>query len=353
MIISARIGRITIMNCPKCGSLLPQGAQFCNICNEPVSQPGYIPYAPTQQGYPNTPGYPPVYGPGFDPMQAQSGQPVQGYAGQPAPSSGFQQNYAQYANQQTNYPQGYQPIYGGYHPAQNQREPGQFLAALTQIPRTFVGSFRDPGAALRDMMERRDKYAPPVVCGLALLLAFFCGMAATRALVTVFVNFAANLQQYGNELARADGINRIAGSVRAAVGGIAVLGQLLAMIFPLAVMLVYLCAVCKVRFSMDLFLGLITLLTMPTLPASVFTLVSSLFSPILPLLFMAAGMVIAYVFMGSLTARVTGKPDGELVRVKVIMILLSMVLTFAFIALVVGLLSGGVVTTILSYINRR
>ena len=34
------------MNCPKCGTLIPQGAAFCPVCNEPVSayvQPGYMP----------------------------------------------------------------------------------------------------------------------------------------------------------------------------------------------------------------------------------------------------------------------------------------------------------------------
>jgi len=377
------------MNCTKCGGFLPQGAQFCNICNEPVSQLGYVPYASAsapQQGYtpntsgytpnttgyppnstsytPNTAGYTPVYAPGYDPMQAQGGQPLQGgsqgqgtpssqgFSGQSAPPSGFQQSYAQYGTQQSTYPQGYQPIYGGYHPTPAQRDPGQFLAAISQLPRMFLDSFRDPGAVLRGMMERRDRYAPPVVCGLALLMAFFCGMAATRALVTVFINAATLILPFGNELARADGINRIAGNISAAVGGIAVLCQLIAMVFPLAVMLVYLCAVCKVRFSFELLFGLITLLTMPTLPISVFTLVASLFSPLLPPLFVIAGMVISYVFMGSLTARVTGKTDDDLVLVKIVMILLSLTLTLVFVALAAGLLSEGITATIMSFISR-
>lgn len=34
------------MNCPKCGTPIPQGAAFCPVCNEPLSayvQPGYMP----------------------------------------------------------------------------------------------------------------------------------------------------------------------------------------------------------------------------------------------------------------------------------------------------------------------
>ena len=37
------------MNCPKCGTPIPQGAAFCPVCNEPLAayvQPGYMP------GYP-------------------------------------------------------------------------------------------------------------------------------------------------------------------------------------------------------------------------------------------------------------------------------------------------------------
>lgn len=82
------------MNCPKCGTLIPQGAAFCPVCNEPVSayvQPGYMPgYA---QGMPQ--GYPQP-GPGA-PMQPPAGgaqtmpPPVSGAQGMPP--SAAQQPY--------------------------------------------------------------------------------------------------------------------------------------------------------------------------------------------------------------------------------------------------------------------
>ena len=83
------------MNCPKCGTPIPQGAAFCPVCNEPLSayvQPGYMPgYA---QGMPQ--GYPPP-GPGVGVQPPMSG--AQGM--QPPPAA--QQPYM--GAQQQPYPQ--------------------------------------------------------------------------------------------------------------------------------------------------------------------------------------------------------------------------------------------------------
>ena len=116
------------MNCPKCGTLIPQGAAFCPVCNEPVSayvQPGYMPgYT---QGMPH--GYPqPGPGAGMQPPPANGAQgmqppPVNGAQGmqqqpaaqymgaqqQPYPQQNlYRQSYAQY--QQGTYPPGGRPI---------------------------------------------------------------------------------------------------------------------------------------------------------------------------------------------------------------------------------------------------
>ena len=73
------------MNCPKCGTPIPQGAAFCPVCNEPLSayvQPGYMPgYA---QGMPQ--GYPPP-GPGVGVQPPMSG--AQGTQPPPAAQRAF------------------------------------------------------------------------------------------------------------------------------------------------------------------------------------------------------------------------------------------------------------------------
>ena len=114
------------MNCPKCGTPIPQGAAFCPVCNEPLSayvQPGYMPgYA---QGMPQ--GYPPP-GPGVGvqpPMSGAQGmqpppaaqQPYMGAQQQPYPQQQnlYRQSYAQY--QQGTYPPGFQQPYSYGQPA--------------------------------------------------------------------------------------------------------------------------------------------------------------------------------------------------------------------------------------------
>jgi hypothetical protein len=273
--------------------------------------------------------------------------------GQPSYPQGFQQGYAQYGDQQPNYPKGFQPIFGGYNPAQGQREPSAFVTAVTRLPGMFKDAFRDPGAVLQGMMERHDVYTLPVVSAAALLLAFLGGITATRGLVMMLVGFVETATGVGAGLASADGVNRIAGIVSLSFGGIAALCQLLAMGIPLAVTLVYLCVMRKVRFSFGLLAALLTVLTMPTLPAALLTLLTSLFSPVVPLLFMSAGMAASYVFMGSLTAKVTGRTDVGPVSARLVIILVSMLLTFFFIALMLGLTSGGLFRIMMVQIQGR
>ena len=151
------------MNCPKCGTPIPQGAAFCPVCNEPLSayvQPGYMPgYA---QGMPQ--GYPPP-GPGVGvqpPMSGAQGmqpppaaqQPYMGAQQQPYPQQQnlYRQSYAQY--QQGTYPPGFQQPYSYGQPAA--REANPLLTALSALPRTFLDSFTRPQEVLRGMLEKRD-----------------------------------------------------------------------------------------------------------------------------------------------------------------------------------------------------
>lgn len=132
------------MNCPKCGTLIPQGAAFCPVCNEPLSayvQPGYMPgYA---QGMPQ--GYPPP-GPGVGvqpPMSGAQGmqpppaaqQPYMGAQQQPYPQQQnlYRQSYAQY--QQGTYPPGFQQPYS-YGPAR--RAGGQSAAHSPQCAAAYL-----------------------------------------------------------------------------------------------------------------------------------------------------------------------------------------------------------------------
>ena len=323
------------MNCPKCGNFLPQGASYCNVCNEPVNpnpfvaQPGQF-YSQMQQEYPQ------AYQ-----QQPQGYPPAGGYSGGYPGQGGYPQ-YSQYEQPQAGF-------YSGYE--QKLKTSEVVLAAVLKIPRMFKAVFRGPDMVLKDMLESQDVYSAPIVVVLALLLAFLSGVVMSTGAVSVFLSTLGGL--YGQSLANRDGISNIAGSISNMVGGISLLYQFFAMTIPLTVMLVYICVVRKMRFSLPLACGLVTVMTLPTLATAPIALVGSLLSPALPVLFVVAGAVISYVFMGNLVARVLGISEADMVKEKIILILISMVLTAAAIMLVNGLFSGSVVGAIMGRIGIR
>lgn len=261
------------MNCPKCGTPIPQGAAFCPVCNEPLSayvQPGYMPgYA---QGMPQ--GYPPP-GPGVGvqpPMSGAQGmqpppaaqQPYMGAQQQPYPQQQnlYRQSYAQY--QQGTYPPGFQQPYSYGQPAA--REANPLLTALSALPRTFLDSFTRPQEVLRGMLEKRDLLTGPIVAGLTLLLTFLCGMVVMRSFVGVLLSAISALTGVSlasDAASMNQGISYIAGRIAPSVGGAAVLCQLIGMAVPALVFLVYLCGVAKVHFSWELLLGFVAVTTLP------------------------------------------------------------------------------------------
>ena len=246
------------MNCPKCGTLIPQGAAFCPVCNEPVSayvQPGYMP-GYTQgmpQSYSNTRSSvampPPAGGAqGMPPPAAQ--QPYMGAQQQPYPQqqSLYRQSYAQY--QQGTYQPGFQQPYSYGQPVA--REANPLLTALSALPRTFLDSFTRPQEVLRGMLEKRDMLTGPIVAALTLLLTFLCGMVVMRSFVGVLLSAISTLTGVSlasDAASMNQGVSYIAGRIAPSVGGAAVLCQLIGMAVPALVFLVYLCGVAKVHFS--------------------------------------------------------------------------------------------------------
>ena len=182
------------MNCPNCGTVLPNGAQSCPACGtfipgvqdynafstqSPYSQ-GFDPTAFSGAGTPPAQGYPQGgYAPGAYPQAggySQNGYPQDyGQNGYPQGFDPMAYGYAQ--NGYDGYPQGYQPVYGRYNSPMGDR--GAFLGALSNLPRVLAGLFRDPGETLQGMMERNDLYTGSVVAGLSLLLTFLCAMGAS------------------------------------------------------------------------------------------------------------------------------------------------------------------------------
>ncbi len=347
------------MNCPKCGSVLPQGAMFCPVCNEPVAvaygqqgyPQGYAGYPPQQQGYPQQPagGY---LQPGFEQQQSGGYPPMSGYAGGYPQQPGYgqqnahQQSYAQYGQQ--SYPPGYQQpyIYG----QQSARDGNPLLNALSELPRAFLDCFQNPAEVLRGMMERRDLLTCPLVTGIVLLLSFLGGMVVLRSFIGVlFTSFSAltGVSIAGDSASMNQGISYIAGRIAPSVGGIAALCQLFGMAIPAAVQMVYLCAVRKIRFSWEMLFGFVTVTTLPTAAVILLAMLLSLLSPWLSLMAVLCGMAVSYTQAGALMSFVTGQSDAQILPAKMICICVSILLVLLVDGLIGGMLMSGVMQRVL------
>lgn len=297
------------MNCPNCGSPLPMGAAQCPACGF-QQQPVYPQY---QQGYPQQQAYP-TY------MPYQQGHTMPGY----------QQPY----------------IYGQTPP----RENSSFTAALSELPQAFLRSFAHPAQLLRSMMEKHDLLSAPIVAFIVLLLSFLGGMVIIRSFVgllfSILTGLGANLA--GDSAAMNQGITYITGRIAPAVGGIAVLCQLMNMLIPTLVFLGYLCLIRKVLFSWELAMGMLTVTTLPTVGFALLAMLLSLLSPWPALLAMLCGMAISYVQLCGMLSPVTSCADEKLMPAKMGLVALSFLLTLLADMVVGGLLMGRVVQTVLA-----
>lgn len=307
------------MNCPKCGTVVAPGAPFCPVCNEPLYQqpPAYGP-----QGY-GQPSQPPAYGP-----------------------QGFQQSYANY--QAGSYPPGTQAPYVYGQPVKPKRP--SLVGVLCDLPHVFLDSFSKPVEVLRTLMERRDLLTAPLVAGIVLVLSFLCGMVVLRGLIGSLFSAIATLT--GASLAQSassmnQGISYVAGRVAPAVGGIAALCQMLAIVLPLGVYMTYLCAIRKLRFSWELLAGFAAVTTLPSVAAVLLAMALALLSPYLALFPLLCGVVVSQVQACGMVAALIAEPEERLLRVRMALVCLSLVLTGALCGAVGGALMGGVVNRVL------
>lgn len=356
------------MNCPNCGAAVAPGTMYCPICNAGIGN-GYANQQPWAQ---NTQSYQPVYQQDFAPQQSWQQQTMQppvnnGYmdfTSQMPPVQAQQtymqqnpqaQQYAAQGYQQQGYPgyqqQGYPQNYG----YQQMQQPNPLMNILTELPRTFAGCFTRPGEVLRSLVEKGDLFTCPIVVGVVLVVVFLGGMAAMRGVVSVLFGLIASLtgvRLATNDASMQQGINYIAGQVAPAVGGIAVLCQMIAIIIPVLVMLVYLCGVRKLPFSWHVTLGMVTVTTMPTVAFALLGMLVSFVSPWLCLLTIIAGIVVAYLQLGSMMNTIVGGNDAQLLPAKMICFPIAILLTLVALWFVGGNLMGNVFQHMLSLLGN-
>ena len=348
------------MNCPNCGAMVAPGTMYCPICNAGLGNG----YTQQQQWAQNTQSYQPVYQQGyqndFAPQQnwqTMQNPVVNGYADYTGRMQPVQQNYQQQGYAQQNYQaygqQGYAQNYG--YQQQVPAQPNPLMTFLTELPRTFAGCFIRPGEVLRTMVERGDLITSPVVIGVVLVVVFLAGMSAMRGVVEVLFGLIASLTGVSlasNQASMQQGINYIAGQVAPAVGGIAVLCQLIAIIVPLIVVVIYLCAVRRMPFSWHVILGMAAVTTMPTVIFALLSMLVSFVSPWLCLLTIIAGVVVAYLQLSNMLNTIVGGTDAQLLPAKMICFPLALLLTLAALWFVGGNLMGNVFQHMLSLLGN-
>lgn len=286
------------MICAACGNVIPQGAQVCPCCGAPVQTDVY------------------------------------------------QQSYAQY--QTGGYPQSYQTPY--LDAQKPQREEQGLLHVLSLLPRAFLDSFTQPAEVLRAMVERGDLLTAPIVTVLVLVMSFLAGVVITRGFIGQLYAFLSS-NAGGSAAAVNQGVTYIIGRVAPTVGGIAALGQLICMLIPTAVFMLYICLLCRVAFSWELALGFMAVTSMNTVVVGLLAMAVSLLSPWLALALMAAGAAISYTKACAMLGLITARPDEQLVSAKLTLTAVSLVASLVTAGGVCGLLMRGVVRHIFSLLS--
>ncbi len=239
---------------------------------------------------------------------------------------------------------------GGYVYGNIRQEEAGFFSTLSELPRAFLDSFTRPGEVLRAMVERRDRFGWLIVSALVLVLSFLSGMVLMRGLLSALLRAISTLS--GMPLAATSasmnqGVSYIAGRVGPMAGGIAALCQLIAMVVPSAVFLIYICLVCRVAFSWELASGFMAVVSLNTIAVSLLSMAVALLSPWAAVGVIACGAAVSYVKACGMLSPITARPDSQLLFGKLCCVVISLVVTSVLCALFGGMLLSGVVDRVL------
>ncbi len=304
------------MNCPRCGQPLAPNSAACAYCGEPVQTTGRRTQARSQNyqqdynsqqgGYPQ--GYnQPVYPQGYS---QQGGYPQQN--GYPQQQGGYAQPQQGYGYQQPGYgPQGgYQQPYGNARPP---RGPNPFALAFQKLPKNFLGAFTKPGETLQAMVEAKDYVTGPLVLATSLLFAFLSTLIGMGRFSMMGMSFT---------------------TMAAGVGGIAALLRLLSSTVMIGTLILYLCALVKVRFSAPLLTASAAVTGMPLAVVSVLNVLVSLISPLIALALTVAGMAASLCGLAGVIRKMNPDPAKEKGLPVVICVSAAALLIFILCALI-------------------
>lgn len=333
------------MRCTHCGSIIPPGLTHCPICGTPIDtrqvQQEYREYPKTdyQQGVPPS-------GREYGYAANEPSQPPKQYA---TPS------FHTYRTQLlTGAPEnGRQSPFQG-QPRDGYSSGGSFSKTLSDLPGVVRGAFTGPADTLLGMVRREDRYTGGVVVLLSLILAFLTGMIMTRGVLGVLFSIVTDVT--GAELADSaaslnQGVSYLAAKISLPVGGVAAMCELIAVLMPLAVTMVYLSAMKQIRFSFVLVSGIAAIITLPHLFSLLLAAACSTITPYLSMLMLLFGQVFSYVLLCNVITRLAALRPPRTVPVQATLICVSELTKVILIVVIGGALMTGVFRTLASLTN--
>ncbi|HPF88701.1 MAG TPA: zinc ribbon domain-containing protein [Candidatus Limiplasma sp.] len=333
------------MRCTHCGSIIPPGLAQCPICGARIDTKQAQEDYRTYQEYPKT-----NYQQGVPPSCR-----TYGYTTEEPPKQYATPTFHTYRKQLlTGIPENAQQMPYQNQPRDSYNPGGAFSKTLSDLPGVIKGAFTCPTDTLVRMIRREDRYTGLLIVGLSLIMAFLTGTIMVRGVLGSL--FTLTSEVTGLELADStaslnQGVSYLAGKVALPIGGIAAVCQLIAVIMPAAVTMVYVSVMRKVRFSFPLLSGFAAIITLPNLFALLIAAVCSVITPYLAILVLLFGLIFSYVLLCNVAVQLGRLQPPRAVPVQAALICVSELMKVILIAGIGGVLMSGVVHTLTSLTN--
>lgn len=215
------------------------------------------------------------------------------------------------------------------------------FSSFGNFPKMLLRSLTDPGELLRELVTTRNYTVSAIVVFLVLVGAFLCGLCCTTGAVgSIFSVLNLMLGPKANT-ATPQGISYVAGRVRMACGGTALLCQAIMMVTGAIAYLVYICKICRVQFTWQLAWNFLGVTHITLFPCQLVGIIFSFWTPWILLIMIALSFAVTHIQACSTLALITSIPDKYLFRGKISCVVLALLLSLLVLLLVAPpLLSG-------------
>ncbi len=338
------------MRCVNCGNFIPPGQQQCPVCGFFANGgPGGV----AQDGYPCYPQNPQY--PQYPQNDYQQGVPpsarANGYTREEPPREYATPAFHTYRKQLLHgLSQDMQPPYQtqsreSFNPG------GSFAKILSDLPGVVKGAFTSPMDTLLGMVRREDRFTGGLLALLSMIMAFLTAMVMVRGIfgsLFAITSSVTGLQLAGSAASLKQGVAYLAGRVAVPIGGVAAVCQMISIVIPVAVTMIYLSAKRQIKVSFLLLSGFTAITVLPNLIALLLAAVFSMITPYLSIAALLFGVVFSYVMLCTMAVQLANLQPQQAVPVQASLICISELTKILLIVGVGGALMSGITRTLTS-----